>query len=101
MSQTTIEAVVLINVLKDIPGVMKKIKNDPRASRYIEDMSLVFGGADIIANVRIQSIAQLHDLVIDYIQGLDEVSQTQTFIIDPKAKIGINKKIDHGTEEKI
>lgn len=91
-SDTTIEGFVLITVPKNIPSVMKQLETHPTAKKYIEEMALLFGGADIYAKIKIPSVEVLHTLVIEIIQEIPEVATTQTFIIDPKAKIGINKR---------
>jgi hypothetical protein len=92
-SETSIEGFILITVPKNIPGVMKTLEAHPTARKYIEEMALLFGGADIFARIKVPSVDVLHTLVIEIIQELPEVNATQTFIIDPRAKIGINQRI--------
>jgi DNA-binding Lrp family transcriptional regulator len=92
-SDTTIEGFVLITVPKNVPAVMRMLEAHPTARKYIEEMALLFGGADIYARIKIPSIDVLHTLVIEIIQEIPEVATTQTFIIDPKAKMGINRRI--------
>jgi DNA-binding Lrp family transcriptional regulator len=92
-SDTSIEGFILITVPKNIPTVMKMLEAHPTAQKYIEELALLFGGADIFARIKVPSVDVLHTLVIEIIQEIPEVTATQTFIIDPKAKIGINRRI--------
>jgi DNA-binding Lrp family transcriptional regulator len=82
--QTTREAFVLISVNKDIPLVMDNIytkhisKNN---ALMAEEMALVFGGADIIAKIKSDSVQAIHDFVIKVIQDTQVIS-TRTLMVN-------------------
>ena len=94
VSDTTIEGFILITVPKNIPAVIEKLDRDPIATQYIEEMALLFGGADIFAKIKVPSVEALHNLVIETIQKMPEVATTQTYIISPKAKTGITQRVN-------
>jgi hypothetical protein len=93
--ETTIEAYIFVSVLRDIPKVMRDIKENTATRKHIEEMCLVFGGADIIVRMKSPSVKILHEQV-NAIQRLPEVSLTKTYIVDPSKFL--NHKIEDSAE---
>jgi DNA-binding Lrp family transcriptional regulator len=52
-------------------------------SQFVKSADAVYGEADVIAKVETTSVQELHDLVMEKIQKLRNVTVTRTFIIIP------------------
>ena len=55
-----------------------------RFKEFVAEAAGVYGEADVIARVQTPLVEKLHELVIDGIQNLPNVSVTRTFIIIPQ-----------------
>jgi DNA-binding Lrp family transcriptional regulator len=51
--------------------------------REVREVAAVYGESDVVAKVETDSISQLHNLVMNRIQSLDNVRVTRTFIVVP------------------
>ena len=80
-----VEAYVLISVNKDIPSVIRSI-TEIDINKQITEMSLVFGGADIITKIKIESLQELYNFVLCIIEKIDRVASARTFIINKSEK---------------
>lgn len=72
-----VRAYILIKVpAKHSGGVVEKLKNIEK----IIEASAVYGETDVVAIVEAPDILTLDRIVMDDIQGIDEVELTRTFI---------------------
>jgi DNA-binding Lrp family transcriptional regulator len=78
-----VSAFVLITVPANRSGdLVKTLMED--YSEFVTEAAAVYGEADVVAKVETPSIQMLHELVMDKIQNLPNVSVTRTFIIVPQ-----------------
>lgn len=78
-----VSAFVLVTVLANRSGdVVQKLMEDYQ--EFVVEAAAVYGDTDVIARVDAPSIEKLHELVMDRIQNLPNVSVTRTFIIIPQ-----------------
>lgn len=82
VNRSVVSAFVLITVPANRSGdVVARLMED--FSEFVTEAAAVYGEADVIAKVETPSIEQLHQLVMEKIQNLPQVSVTRTFIIIP------------------
>ena len=82
MDSNKVEAFLLITVPARMSGevVHKLIESH---GDVVKEAAAVYGEADVVAKVEVNSVEKLHDLVMNKIQRLDHVEVTRTFIIIP------------------
>ncbi len=77
-----VTAFVLITVpATQSGGVVAKLTSE--YADFVSEAAAVYGEADVIAKIEAASVDQLHDVVMEKIQGLPHVQVTRTFIIIP------------------
>jgi DNA-binding Lrp family transcriptional regulator len=82
-SYAPVAAFVLITVPANKSGDIVQMLWD-EFPEFIKEAAAIYGEADVIAKVETPSIDQLHQLVMNKIQNLPNVSVTRTFIIIPQ-----------------
>ncbi|TDW14229.1 Lrp/AsnC ligand binding domain-containing protein [Kribbella kalugense] len=81
-ADTPVTAFILITVPAKKSGDLVRILMD-EFSEFVTEAAAVYGEADVIAKVEAPSVQKLHELVMESIQNLANVSVTRTFIIIP------------------
>ncbi len=80
-----VTAYILVNIIYTLPSG-KKIRQEDIARNIkklgnVEEVSIMTGGADILAKIRVKDIEQLNDFVIKKLRSIDGVDKTQTMIV--------------------
>jgi DNA-binding Lrp family transcriptional regulator len=82
-SPGAVSAFVLVTVLANRSGdVVQRLMDNYQ--EFVVEAAAVYGDTDVIAKVETPSVEKLHELVMDKIQNLPNVSVTRTFIIIPQ-----------------
>lgn len=63
------------------PGTERQIKEDLKKLEQVERVSIVYGAYDLVLEVEVKDIAELHDLVLDTIRQRKEVESTITLVV--------------------
>lgn len=79
-------AYILLSVMYILPGSGKKIKQDELAARLkkfeeVEEVNIVAGVTDILLRVRVASVEELNDFIINKLRSVDGVDKTQTMMV--------------------
>lgn len=80
----SITAFVLVNIKSAIGGekiMRSRLTDKLKSIECIESIYLVTGDVDIIAKVRVGSINELNDLLLNKIRKIDIVEKTKTMIV--------------------
>ena len=76
---------ILVDIIYSLPSG-KKISQEDVARNIkmledVEEVSIMTGGADILAKARVRDIEALNDLVIRKLRNIEGVDKTQTMIV--------------------
>lgn len=63
------------------PGTERQIKQDLEKLEQVKKASIVYGAYDLVLEVEVKDIAELHDLVLDTIRQRKEVESTITLVV--------------------
>ena len=77
-----ITAYVLITVPAKHSGYIAE-KLITEMSTHVKEAAIIYGDADVMAKVQANSMAEMHNVVMNRIQALDGVELTRTFIAVP------------------
>lgn len=80
-----ITAYMLVSIIYTLPSG-KKVQQEEVAKSIkrlgnVEEASIITGGADILARVRVKDIEELNDFVVRKLRSIDGVDKTQTMIV--------------------
>jgi DNA-binding Lrp family transcriptional regulator len=84
-SGSVVSAYVLITVPAKRSGDLVNTLLD-EFPQFVREAEAVYGEADVIARIETSSIDMLHQLVMDKIQKLPNVTVTRTFLIIPNMR---------------
>ncbi len=63
------------------PGTERQIKQELEKLEQVKRVAIVYGAYDLVLEVEVKDIAELHDLVLDTIRQRKEVESTITLVV--------------------
>ncbi len=63
------------------PGTERQIKQELEKLDQVKRVSIVYGSYDLVVEVEVDNIAELHDLVLNTLRQKKEVENTITLVV--------------------